>query len=76
MRRTSPVLQPERVRHLVNELVSLFSELVYLYSALQYAARLDQKEEEWEDYEERLRNSIIAILPCDLMCSDPLVPKS
>ncbi|OQV15155.1 putative Phenylethanolamine N-methyltransferase [Hypsibius exemplaris] len=40
-----------------------------------YAARLDQKGEEWEDYEERLRNSIIAILPCDLMCSDPLTPE-
>jgi len=36
---------------------------------------LDQKEDEWEDYEERLRNSIIAILPCDLMCSDPLTPE-
>lgn len=41
----------------------------------QYAARLDQKDNEWEDYEERLRNSIIGILPCDLMCSDPLTPE-
>lgn len=42
---------------------------------LQYAAHLDGKDGEWEEYEERLRNSIIGILPCDLMCSDPLTPE-
>ncbi|XP_055337142.1 nicotinamide N-methyltransferase-like [Paramacrobiotus metropolitanus] len=40
-----------------------------------YAARLDEKESQWEEYEERLRNSVIGILPCDLMCSDPMTPE-